>query len=343
MRLYEKLQRFADDPAWPGFAICDAKDCDMGAGITTFGPKRDAAGRATEKYKTRADFMQAIREIVRQDIVDMMILSVSNLERALAEGIFEGSAITLAARANDTTDVWMGVRNGTYTSRASRPFRSPAIEHILRGSLDPAAPTRLTDLALYSVTFVNDVDRDFATLAAYRDFRLEAEQCSLRHFLEVFNPNVGMHTIERAELGRYVNDCILGTLAAVPRAGRPLFLKVAFNGPAVLEELAGYDPGLIIGVLGGSAGTTRDTLELVRAVQRHGARLVMFGRKIRLAEDPLSIVELMRRVVDHEVSPTEAVKIYHDRLQEAGVPPVRSLEEDLQLTDPVLQKCSSTA
>jgi hypothetical protein len=27
MRLYEKLQRFADDPVWRGFAICDAKDC----------------------------------------------------------------------------------------------------------------------------------------------------------------------------------------------------------------------------------------------------------------------------------------------------------------------------
>ena len=166
----------------------------------------------------------------------MMILSVSTLERLVADGAFNGSAITLAARANDTTDLW-SARNGNYAKHPSRPFRSAAVEHILRGNLNPASQRRLADLGLYSITFVNDVDRDFASLAAYRDFRLEAERLGLRHFLEVFNPNVGMDKIDRTELGRYVNDCILGTLAGVPEAGRPLFLKVAFNGPAVLEEL----------------------------------------------------------------------------------------------------------
>jgi len=343
MRLYEKLTQFRDDPSSKGFAICDAKDGDMGAGITTFGPIRDAKALETGKYKNRTDFMQAIREVVRQDIVDMMILSVSNLERAVAEGVFNGSAITLAARANDTTDVWMGIRNGTYTQHPSRPFRSPAIEHILRGSLDSTSSRRLTDLALYSVTFVNDIDRDFATLAAYREFRLEAERLGLRHFLEVFNPNVGSEKIDHAELGHYVNDCIIATLAGVAEAGRPQFLKVAFNGPAVLEELVSYDPRLIVGVLGGSAGTTRDAMELVLAAKRGGARLALFGRKIRLAEDPLSIIELMRRVVDDEVLPTEAVKIYHDRLKKNGVPPVRPFENDIEVTDPVLKTCISPA
>ena len=294
MRLYEKLARFRNDPSWKGFAICDAKDCDMGAGITTFGPIRDAKGRETGRHKTRIDFLQAIREIIQQDIVDMMILSVSNLERLVADRAFDGSEITLAARANDTTDIW-SVRNGTYAKHPSRPFRSAAVEHILRGTLNPASQHRLADLALYSVTFVNDIDRDFASLAAYREFRLEAEDLGLHHFLEIFNPNAGMDRIDRTELGRYVNDCIVGTLAAVPEASRPLFIKVAFNGPTVLEELVSYDPGLVVGVLGGSAGTTRDTMELIWAARRSGARLVLFGRKIRLAEDPLFIVELMRR------------------------------------------------
>ena len=62
MRLYEKLARFRNDPSWKGFAICDAKDCDMGAGITTFGPIRDAKGRETGRYKTRGDFLQEICE-----------------------------------------------------------------------------------------------------------------------------------------------------------------------------------------------------------------------------------------------------------------------------------------
>ena len=79
-----------------------------------------------------------------------------------------------------------------------------------------------------------------------------------------------------------------------------------------------YDPGLIVGVLGGSAGTTRDAMELIWSARRNGARLVLFGRKIRLAENPLVIVELMRRIADYEkcLRP-EAVKIYHDRLKKA--------------------------
>jgi len=343
MRLYDKLSRFRNDPRSKGFAICDAKDCDMGGGIAAYGPIRDANARETGRYNNRHDFLQAIREIVKQDIIDMMLLSVSNLERVVEEGLFKGSPITLAARANDTTDVWMGIRGGSYTQHASRPFRTPSVEHILRGSVDPTSTGKLAELALYSVTFVNDVDRDFATLAAYREFRLEAERLGLHHFLEVFNPNVGFDVVERPVLGRYVNDCIISALAGVAEAGRPLFLKVAFNGPAALEELASYDSRLIVGVLGGSGGTTRDTMELVWAAQRGGARLALFGRKIRLAESPLSIIELLRRVLDEEVSPIEAVKIYHDRLKKTGVPPVRSLEQDIEVSDEVLKTCASGA
>ncbi len=44
----------------------------------------------------------------------------------------------------------------------------------------------------------------------------------------------------------------------------PQFLKVAYNGPAAMEELAAYDPSLVVGILGGGSGTLRDTFELVR-------------------------------------------------------------------------------
>jgi hypothetical protein len=343
MRLFEKLTRLGNNPDSKGFAICDARDCDMGGGITAFGPVRDAKGRETGRHKSRADFLQAIREIVQQDIIDMMLLSVSNLERAVAEGLFKESAITLAARANDTTDIWMGVRGGGYTRHPPRPFRTPAVEHILSGSLDPASSRQLTDLALYSVTFVNDNHRDFATLAAYREFRLEAERRGLRYFLEVFNPDVGFDETDRADVGRYANDCIVSAHADVAEAGRPQFLKVAFNGPAVLEELVSYDSRLIVGVLGGNAGAARDAMELLRAAQRSGARLALFGRKIRLAESPLSIIELMRRVLDEEVSPTEAVKVYHDRLKKAEIQPVPPFEKDVEATDSVLKACASAA
>ena len=55
---------------------------------------------------------------------------------------------------------------------------------------------------------------------------------------------------------------------------------MAYNGSDVLAELAGHDPSLVVGVLGGSAGTTRDTFELLHRAERHGARVALFGRKI---------------------------------------------------------------
>ncbi len=39
------------------------------------------------------------------------------------------------------------------------------------------------------VTFNNILDRDYATVEAYRAFREDAVKNRFRHFLEVFNPN----------------------------------------------------------------------------------------------------------------------------------------------------------
>ena len=45
-----------------------------------------------------------------------------------------------------------------------------------------------------------------------------------------------------------------------------------------------------------------------------------------------TLVALMRRVIEREVPPVEAVKAYHARLQEMGIPSRRSLDQDLELT-----------
>ena len=103
-----------------------------------------------------------------------------------------------------------------------------------------------------------------------------------------------------------------------------------------LEELAGYDPGLIVGVLGGSSGTTLDCLTLVRDARKHGARVALFGRKINLADDPLGLIVAMRRVADGETTPEDGVRAYHDGLQRQGIHPQRARADDLVLTDPVL-------
>ena len=64
---------------------------------------------------------------------------------------------------------------------------------------------------------------------------------------------------------------------------------------------------------------------------------MLFGRKINLAEDPLALVALMKRVVDGEIGPADAVRAYHDALAAGGVPPLRPLEDDLQISEDVLR------
>jgi hypothetical protein len=88
--------------------------------------------------------------------------------------------------------------------------------------------------------------------------------------------------------------------------------------------------------LGGSAGTTRDTFELISQAERFGGRVALFGRKIYFSEDPVEIVRTMRRVVEGDLSPVEAVKFYHDHLNKKGLSPARPLEQDMSVTDPIL-------
>ena len=135
-----------------------------------------------------------------------------------------------------------------------------------------------------------------------------------------------------------MNDAIVRCLAGVARPEAPLFLKMQFNGACAMEELAAFDPAnLIVGVLGGAAGTTRDTFELVAQTERFGGRVALFGRKIYLAEDAIEIVRLMRVVVEGGIGTIDAVKSYHDALASKGIAPSQTLEMDLEVTDPVLK------
>jgi hypothetical protein len=338
-RLEEKLARIRKDPSGAkDFLICDAKDGDMGGGIPMPGPSSDAEGRPTGRYRTRRDYLDQVAALVRQDIVDMMLLSISNLEWLIRQGVFEGSRCGTAIRANDTTDIW-GARHSIYKQQPSLPHRSALIEHAMHGrqGVAPGTPPALTDLGLYSITFMNDAELDRIAGERYREFRIDAERWGFRHFLEVFNPNTGSDKLSAAEIGQFVNDNIVRVIAAVPEHCRPQFLKIAYNGPQALEELVAYDPSIIVGILGGGAGTTRDCFELLAASQKGGARLVLFGRKINLAEDPLAMVALMKRVIDGEVQPAEAVRAYHGDLGRRGIRPLRPLEQDLEITEAVLR------
>ncbi len=321
------------------FMLADAKDADMGGGIGMAGPRRRPDG-TFDGLRTRREYLDAIKAVVAQDVVDIVLVSPSNLEVLNEEGVFAQSGIQPAIRANETTDVWGGLRHGKYVARMSVPHRSAVLRRAMFGNAGSGDVTG-TDLGLYSITFNNDLEADLKTLEAFKEFRLEAGALGFRYFLEVFNPNAPVE-LDRAMIPEFLNDHIVRALAGVVKADRPLFLKIPYNGPAALEELASFDPTVVVGVLGGGAGTARDTFELLYQAERYGGRLALFGRKINLAESPLALIALMRQVADATIAPGEAVRAYHGALQAQGVRPARSLDDDLQITEAPLMAGRST-
>jgi DhnA family fructose-bisphosphate aldolase class Ia len=305
------------------FIIADAKDGDIGFGVTAPGPDADNPGRS----KPRAAHLEAIRELTRSGLVDIMLMSASTAERVSSEGLFAKSAVTPAIRLNDTTDIW-SARGGRYKEEASRHHRTARVDQA----------RKIVDLGLYSVTFSNRVGIDAENAEEYSAFRKEASEHRMRHFLEVFNPAFDIGLADKAEIGHFINDNIVRTLAGVVSADFPLFLKLQYNGARAMTELSAYDPGhLIVGILGGAKGTTRDTFELIAQAERHGARVALFGRKINTAEDPVELVRFMRAVVEGALKPEEAVKAYHAGLVAKGLRPALPLAKDRQITDPVLK------
>ncbi len=323
------------------FIIADAKDADMGSGVNGLGFVRSPDG-ISKRQRTRPEFLDEIASIVAHDVVDIMLVSVANLDLLHARGVFKDSAVKPAIRANDTTDCWGGIRHASYVKRPSYPFRTANLSRVRYGSAtpQPGAPVAGTDLGLYSVTFINDFDADILAQERFAAFRTEAAANEFNYFFEVFNPNVATG-MSREEIGEFVNDSIIRCLAGVSLADRPEFLKIVYNGPKALEELASFDPTLVVGVLGGGAGTTRDTFELLHQAEKYGARVALFGRKINLAESPKTLLELMRQVADGTVMPEEAVLAYHGALQTQGIAPLRTLDEDRVITEAVLKPAAT--
>jgi hypothetical protein len=111
---------------------------------------------------------------------------------------------------------------------------------------------------------------------------------------------------------------------------------MVYHGPKAMEELVHYDPHLVVGILGGSAGTTYDAFKLLSEAKKYGARVALFGRKINNAENQLAFIHFLRLIADGEVSAEEAVRAYHGVLERLGVRPHRTLEEDMVLQTGVM-------
>jgi hypothetical protein len=319
-RLEKKLAALRADLNCGQFILADAKDADMAWGVASPGlpyPPRDSG----PTYRSIADFRDQIREVVKQGAVDVMLASASTMSvLAHGERLFDSNDVTPAIRANDATDIWLP-RGGRYREEPSRPFASCFIEEVMPE----------VDLGLYSLTFNNRLDRDRESLVAFREFRGAANRAGFRYFLEVFAPNMP-GAVADEDLPQFIYDHVCRMLAGVPVKARPEFLKIPFLGPAAIEELVAYDTSLIVGVMGGSSGTAYDSFKLLGEARKYGARAALFGRKIKDAEHPLTMVALLRRVADGEITPEEAVRAYHGELEKLHIKPRRSLKDDSQLT-----------
>jgi hypothetical protein len=335
--LDRKLRRIHADPSGcKDFILADAKDADMALAICA--PGRSPEAHSGElRYRSLAEFRATIEQIVAQGLVDIMLMSASTNEvLTIHKRIFDDSPVTPAARANDTTDIHI-IRGSKYPVQPSLPFRTGTLDHIQCGHLDCRPEERRlgANLGLYSITFNNDADLDREALEQYKQFRLEAERKGFRHFLEVFDPN-RPDAVESSKVPEFINDVIVRTLGGVTAAGRPLFLKMVYHGPRAMEELVHYDPHLVVGILGGSAGTTYDAFKLLSEAKKYGARVALFGRKINNAENQLAFIRFLRLIADGEITAEEAVRAYHGVLQQLQIRPHRSLEDDLRLQTNVM-------
>lgn len=328
-KMDEKLARIRAGNYQKGdFIIADAKDGDMGPAIQSTGPHRQKDG-SHSRYRTRGEFLDNIQAIIEQDVVDIMLTSVSNFEALTERGVYKNSRVKPAIRANDATDIWV-YRGASYAKEPSRPFRTANL---------PLVKELGCDLGLYSITFNNDLDADYFSLEHFAMFREDCADAGFKYFLEVFNPNAPVG-LSPEQIPAFVNDALIRSIAGLTKAERPEFLKIPYNGPKALEELTSFDPSVVVGILGGGAGTTRDCLELIAQIERYGARVALFGRKINLADDPLEMVKMMRAVADGQLTSDEAVREYHGALQRSGITPTRSLEEDNQITEAVLKQAA---
>src|SRR6202142_4250566 len=178
-RLDDKLARIRSGAyRRSDFIIADAKDPDRGPGLHAVGPAPTADG-AAPRFRTRAEFLDTVEAIVKQDVVDIMLTSVSNLENLVKRNVFAGTGVKPVIRANDTTDVWRH-RGASFHNHPSRPATTAS-----RSAVKP-----LTHHGLYSIPPANDIGAYLVSLQHFTDFRIGAEDDDAPYFLEAAAANV---------------------------------------------------------------------------------------------------------------------------------------------------------
>lgn len=329
--LDEKLLALRDDPTADCFILADAKDADMAFGLQACG-RHWPPHASLPEYRSIEEYTAIADSVAEQGLVDISLLSASTAGRLAAR--FENYSVTPAVRMNDTTDIWLAGTPGSYQTQRSLPFSTTSIDAVMGRSTGGQSQTKrqsIANLGLYSITLNRHARRDRETLEGFRRFRSEACEKKFRYFLEIFPPNRACG-LAKEDIAQFVADSIVRLLAGVVAEERPIFLKVPYLGPELTEQLCRYDRSVIVGVMGGAAGTTHDAFKLVDDARRSGVRAALFGRKINDAEDQRLYVDHLRKVADRKLSPDQAVRSYHDQLAERSIPSKRELDADLATT-----------
>src|SRR5262245_19535833 len=99
-----KLAHIHTDPHGArDFILADAKDADMAMGLIATGSAWDSE---QERPRSLAEYRDQMREVLRQELVDILLMSASSHDLlGMEEHLFDGSPVTAAVRANDTTDI----------------------------------------------------------------------------------------------------------------------------------------------------------------------------------------------------------------------------------------------
>ena len=234
----------ADPAARKDFILADAKDADMAAGLAATG-RRSGHRPGRDRWPSTAT--RCARSSARGWSTSCSCSASTSEVLTIQERLFDESPVTPAVRANDTTDIHIVARRGTTRRRR----RGRSARRRSSRSERPRRPERRRAQARLRP-------------GALLDHAQQRHRVRLRHARGVqgLPPRgraQGLPPLPRGlrpqrpgpqrpeDIGRFINDVIVRTLAGVPQAGRPIFLKIAYHGPKAMEELVAYDPHLVVG------------------------------------------------------------------------------------------------
>ena len=130
LRLDEKLARIrAGAYRRSDFIIADAKDPDMGPGLHCGRDRARRDGTST-RLRTRAEFLDSIEAVVKQDIVDIMLASASNLERLVQRKRLRRARASSPRSAPTTRPTSGSIAAPNHPKHPSRPFRSASLSRV---------------------------------------------------------------------------------------------------------------------------------------------------------------------------------------------------------------------